>query len=659
MNVILQQPATVLVVSTNTNYVNQIREALSKSTTGKVVHESSADEALTFITDEESVGCVIADETVADITSFRAALADTDRYLPFIFCSSTSKENLMRELTRNGPTTILSTLSNDKSLREIVDESLTTYHKDRITAEESDMLQTMMSEMNVPIFVKDSEGRHLRMTNVPGGVDEDVVIGKTDLEVYSYDYEAAEEFYADDMRVINDDIAIRQKDESSGPQGSKHYARASKVPWPDKDGSNKGLLGISVDITDLKKRAKRADQLEDRLEQFASYVSHDLQNPLNVASGYTQIAKEGDTEALDTVEEALNRIEEMLNDLDYLARQPPENGGAESVEIPIIIRRICSFISTREAEIEIEMPETARAQTSVEELRPLLENLIRNAIVHGGDQVTVRVGTLDDGFYVSDDGVGIPPSKRKKVLQRGYTTAEDGSGTGLAIVSEIVERNGWTLNITESEEGGARFEIHDALVVPDPVIQYTPGESIELDEFTSVPDAEITGGIERDGSNWTLTSGRDIEQQGRGFSFAYTEVSGPVRIQARIQSVEHVNDFSNAGLMIRGGLKMDDSFGFVGHTVGQGVELLYRHNPDNEPYQTFLNHEQPYQWFRLDRIGETLTCSVSVSGDDWKPLDQRRIAFDDPVFVGIMVNSVVPGEPCKAVFSNVEAIDLR
>jgi signal transduction histidine kinase len=78
---------------------------------------------------------------------------------------------------------------------------------------------------------------------------------------------------------------------------------------------------------------------------------------------------------------------------------------------------------------------------------------------HGSGETTVTVGPLDDGFYIADDGPGIPPDEREDVFQKGYTTDEDGTGFGLAIVETAVEAHGWAVDVTESEAGGARFEI--------------------------------------------------------------------------------------------------------------------------------------------------------------------------------------------------------
>jgi signal transduction histidine kinase len=86
---------------------------------------------------------------------------------------------------------------------------------------------------------------------------------------------------------------------------------------------------------------------------------------------------------------------------------------------------------------------------------------VRNAIEHAGEGVTVTVGELEDGdgFYIADDGEGIPEEEREEVFDTGYSTSEDGTGFGLSIVEEIVTAHGWSIDVTESKDGGARFEI--------------------------------------------------------------------------------------------------------------------------------------------------------------------------------------------------------
>ena len=83
----------------------------------------------------------------------------------------------------------------------------------------------------------------------------------------------------------------------------------------------------------------------------------------------------------------------------------------------------------------------------------------RNAVEHSASDVTVTIGDLDDGFFVADNGPGIPPEERDAVFESGHSTKEDGTGFGLSIVKEVVKTHGWEVGVTESEAGGARFEI--------------------------------------------------------------------------------------------------------------------------------------------------------------------------------------------------------
>lgn len=91
-------------------------------------------------------------------------------------------------------------------------------------------------------------------------------------------------------------------------------------------------------------------------------------------------------------------------------------------------------------------------------MKQILDNLLRNAVEHGGEGVTVTVGDLEDGFYVADSGAGIPEDERERVFEHGYSRS-GGTGLGLDHVQESVAAHGWEISVTESETGGARFEI--------------------------------------------------------------------------------------------------------------------------------------------------------------------------------------------------------
>lgn len=75
--------------------------------------------------------------------------------------------------------------------------------------------------------------------------------------------------------------------------------------------------------------------------------------------------------------------------------------------------------------------------------------------------MTITTGAVEDGFYVSDDGKGVPSNKREEIFEAGYSTNEAGTGFGMSIVRKIAEAHGWTVTLTKSNGSGARFEIRN------------------------------------------------------------------------------------------------------------------------------------------------------------------------------------------------------
>lgn len=139
-----------------------------------------------------------------------------------------------------------------------------------------------------------------------------------------------------------------------------------------------------------------------------------------------------------------------------LARAGDTIGHLGPVKLPELLKVCWRNIVTDSAQLIIETDITIKADKP--RLQQLLENLLRNGVQHGGDEVTVTVGDLRSGFYVEDDGSGIPVSERENVFAPGYTTSEEGTGFGLRIVRDIADAHGWTIEVTASPAGGARFE---------------------------------------------------------------------------------------------------------------------------------------------------------------------------------------------------------
>lgn len=211
---------------------------------------------------------------------------------------------------------------------------------------------------------------------------------------------------------------------------------------------------------ELEANERELERQNAQLEQFASVVSHDLRNPLSVAQGNVELIRdEYESDRLETVSDAHARMEALIEDLLTLARQGDSIRGVEPVELAGLCRTCWEQVTTEDATLALDDPPTVMADR--DRLRQLLENLFRNSVEHGGADPTVTVGALDagGGFYLADDGPGIPESERDRVFESGHSTTDSGTGFGLAIVAEIVEAHGWNVRVSESDDGGVRFEI--------------------------------------------------------------------------------------------------------------------------------------------------------------------------------------------------------
>ncbi|WP_200531717.1 PAS domain S-box protein [Halorubrum sp. LN27] len=226
------------------------------------------------------------------------------------------------------------------------------------------------------------------------------------------------------------------------------------------------FLATSRDISERKAYERRIERENERLDEFASIVSHDLRNPLNVLSGYLRLAREtGNDSYFDRCDTALDEMERLIDDVLTLARQGDAVGSVDPVPLDELATRYAKDAvgsidgdegdeSAEPIEVAVETEHDVLADPG--RLKRLLQNLFRNAAEHGGDRIVV--GDLPDGFYVADDGPGIPEDRRDEVFESGHTTSESGTGFGLAIVERIAEAHGWEVTLTEGDDGGARFE---------------------------------------------------------------------------------------------------------------------------------------------------------------------------------------------------------
>ncbi|MEF8870003.1 MAG: PAS domain S-box protein [Haloarculaceae archaeon] len=337
--------------------------------------------------------------------------------------------------------------------------------------EELERYETVVQAVGDPVYALDDDGVITFVNDAAEamtGYDADTLVGShigtilADDGVDIGNKQIGELLDDPDRRATTFEVTVETSDGDQIPS-EVHIAL---LPTPEE--TFHGTAGIIRDIEQRKER-------EERLEQFASVVSHDLRGPLNVILGRVDLArKDVDSDELDAIAKAATRMEELIEDLLTLARQGQTIGDSTQVSLSGVAEDAWQSIETPPATLDNRA--TLSVEADPDRLQELLENLFRNGVEHSatdsrpqaddgveqaGKNVRIAIGHLDDadGFYVADDGPGIPEDERNAVFDHGYTTNEHGTGFGLSIVERIADAHGWSVTVTESEDGGARFEI--------------------------------------------------------------------------------------------------------------------------------------------------------------------------------------------------------
>ena len=361
--------------------------------------------------------------------------------------------------------------------RDVTDDE----HERRAMQEAAAQLDSLLQNIPMSIYFKDELGRHERVSDYITQTDPDEfikndegkvhphpddVIGKTDFDLYAPSF--AEQTYEDDMRVIEDEERIVNYIEPGTTNlGEPLYTSTTKVPRYDQAGNVVGLVGVSIDVTERVTHREELERQNERLNEFAEVLTHDLRNPLNIANGYLDILEESyDETAVDEVSSALDRMESLIEEIRAFVLEGRRVEEPDAVDLREAAQEAWSTVDTGEATLEFEGSLCLQADRA--RLRRLLENLFRNAVQHGrppddSDGLTIRVVGGDHQFSVEDDGVGIPLDVADEVFERGYTTSDDGTGFGLAIVESIADAHGWSVTMGECDMGGARFVFSDVV----------------------------------------------------------------------------------------------------------------------------------------------------------------------------------------------------
>jgi signal transduction histidine kinase len=430
-----------------------------------VVRATTAQEALDAVTDG-GIDCVVSDYLLPDASAaeFVASLRDREPGIPVIFFTGRDREELDDVLGQDRTRYVKKGVGNDQygRLASLIGELVG--DEDDGDGVETDggsdpaSIEGVLDALQTGVVVTDTGGSRVREWN--RRIAE--MTGRTDQSLAGT--ELGTLFVPGDRESVAEALAAAA-DGGTGTAAARLEAggdplrvRVRCVELPPSAGD--GLVVEVRDRSELAELAWRTTRQADRTERFASAVSHDLVNPLNVLAGRLQLARadidEGHAAAM---ERAIGTIERLTDGLPELARLGVPVTDAETE--PVELGELARAVAAEAGGVSLAVADATTVTADPDRLERLLAELFRNAAEHGtdgGGPVQITVGTVADGFYVADNGPGIPADRTDRVFKIGYTTTDDGLGLGLSTVRWIAQAHGWTVE-TESPGEGMRVVV--------------------------------------------------------------------------------------------------------------------------------------------------------------------------------------------------------
>ena len=426
--------------------------------------------------DPESFDCILSDYNMPGKNGieFLEAVRERDPEIPFILFTGKGSEAVASDAISAGVTDYLQKRTGSEQyelLANRIASAVSQYRAERELERQNDLFEKAQDLANVGAWEYDIEtGRHHRTAEVVRihGLSEEADL-PPEKSIECYHPEDQSTIRDAFERAIEEGIAYDLEARLIRDDGEQRWVRTRGEPQYEA-GELVRVRGTLQDITEQKQREMDLERQNERLEEFAHVVSHDIRNPLQVASGSLERAEQtGADEAFQQIRRAHDRIDAIIEDLLVLSRQGQEIERTESVDISDLAHD--AWETTDTSSITLSTVGDCAVEADPDRLRQLFENLFRNAVEHTAGDVTVTVGPIEPfptstrsggrhptGFYVADDGDGIPEEIREEVFEPGVTTADSGTGFGLAIVAQIAESHGWEVSVQEGYRGGARFE---------------------------------------------------------------------------------------------------------------------------------------------------------------------------------------------------------
>lgn len=354
------------------------------------------------------------------------------------------------------------------------------------------LFRLLLNELPDAIYFKDLKGRFFLTNRLHvkklGFSDEADFVGLTDFDLFSEEH--ARQAFNDEQQVIRTGKTISKEEKETYFDGSETWASTTKMPLRNVAGEIVGTFGISKDISMVKNTEFRLRKAEKKLQEanaakdkFFSILAHDLKNPFNSLIGMSEVLVEdfvdlSENEKLEMVLKIQRTSESAYALLENLLDWSRMQQGA----IPLI-KKTLDLKSLTEEAIEVNQlhaynkkieitNKVLKGETIIADenmIRTVLRNLLSNSIkfTHQGGKVTVFSERDKKGLHiiVEDNGIGMDAETQSNLFKisekvKTYgTNDETGTGLGLIICRDFVEKNNGVISVESKVGAGSKFRI--------------------------------------------------------------------------------------------------------------------------------------------------------------------------------------------------------
>lgn len=642
-----------------------------------VRHAESVEDAVETLEGAERIDCVVTAASLASGSGVELAetAADRDPAMPVLYVDDDPSVSGAEAATAAGADCYLPrSRAEDGALADRLATAVEDYDRRRQLRYERSVLEAIFQHLPLSLYVKDREGRHVAVSHAVTSGSDNPMLGRTDTEIYDEVEEGMGAAHRDDLQVIETgDPLLEAEERQRNADGSISWYRTSKHPI-QADGEVDGLLGVTREVTGTKRREAELERQRWRLEQFATFASTELREPIERALAAVDRADEAEGEgfdeaALDETAASLDRVQTLVETVLELSRSGTREPEPDWLPLAETVDRVWTSLETGAATLSMTVDEDTEVYADEELFGDLLEHLLRNRLEWAGvgrwrdglegnegdrehgDADTARsraasgspelvVGTTATGFAVGAEGAG-----------RAAEDQEAGAGLRVAIAGDLAEAHGWDL---EEAREADWVRIEGCALRPAGLAAARPEEPLPLTERGDVGGATPPGEASVETDRVTVRGGgRDLWRETTEFYGVWAPVDGAVRIEARISDFEPEDRYSRAGVGLFDPADAAAPLAVAGRQGHDGAELLGR-SERGEPVvsRQLRSVEAVDGYYRIDRIGPWATIATSADGEDWRPIAHRKFA-SGPTAAGLVVCSHAAERRATATFEDV------